>query len=98
MKWLKRSDEKLFLIIRAQKVFHNSRHLFFLPKYSPHLNLIETQWLRAEHYETQASYFPDHQKHSINFSKNLIYLAIKLKLQFCHTQLSCNQTSLTSSI
>ncbi len=77
---------------RAQKVLNKQSHwqmqglyLFFLPKYSPHLNLIKTlwrkikyEWLRAEHYESAAilkgAIFQiirnyDHE-FCINFSKN----------------------------
>ena len=62
-------------------------YLFFLPTYSPHLNLIETlwrkikyEWLRAEHYES-AKILPEaifniirnyDDRFCINFSKNFL--------------------------
>ena len=63
--------------------------LFFLPKYSPHLNLIETlwrkikyEWLKAEHYESakelKSAIFNIIKKYDdefcINFSKNFFRL------------------------
>lgn len=62
--------------------------LFFLPKYSPHLNLIETlwrkikyEWLKAEHYESakklRNAIFNIIKKYDdefcINFSKNFLF-------------------------
>ena len=62
--------------------------LFFLPKYSPHLNLIETlwrkikyEWLKAEHYESakelKNAIFNIIKKYDdefcINFSKNFLF-------------------------
>lgn len=62
--------------------------LFFLPKYSPHLNLIETlwrkikyEWLKAEHYESakelKSAIFNIIKKYDdefcINFSKNFLF-------------------------
>ena len=62
-------------------------YLFFLPTYSPHLNLIETlwrkikyEWLRPEHYESaktlKEAIFNIIQKYDdefcINFSKNFL--------------------------
>lgn len=79
---------------RSNKVLNKQKewaqkdlYLFFLPIYSPHLNLIETlwrkikyEWLRPEHYESKqilkAAIFDIIKKYDdefcINFSKNFL--------------------------
>lgn len=80
---------------RSYKVFKKQKewaerdlYLFFLPTYSPHLNLIETlwrkmkyEWLRPEHYESakklEKAIFNIIKNYdsefSINFSKNFLF-------------------------
>lgn len=79
---------------RSKKVFKKQKewaekdlYLFYLPKYSPHLNLIETlwrkikyEWLKPEHYESakslKAALFNIIKKYDdefcINFSMNFL--------------------------
>jgi transposase len=73
-------------VLMMQKEWEQKKlYIFFLPTYSPHLNLIETlwrkikyEWLRPEHYESAGTLkdaiFNIIRKYddefSINFSKN----------------------------
>lgn len=76
-------------VLKKQKEWaEQNLHIFYLPKYSPHLNIIETlwrkikyEWLKPEHYESAKSLrdalfniIRNYDKEfTINFSKNFLY-------------------------
>ena len=60
-------------------------HIWFLPLYCPHLNLMEVVWKRVKHHRLQPADYADFQTLCAGVSKILNQLNRKMPLYFCPT-------------